>query len=50
MNKDQTKKDSENKDEKLVELSDSEANEITGGFKFHHHKENPTQVPMSEGG
>ena len=31
------------------ELSEEELSGLSGGFKFHEHKQNPTQVPISQG-
>jgi len=30
------------------ELSDCDLESLSGGFKFHKHERNPTQVPLSE--
>ena len=31
------------------ELSEEELSGLSGGFKLHEFKQNPTQVPMSQG-
>ena len=36
------------KDDEKVELTDTDVDGVDGGFKFHQHKVNPTQVPMSQ--
>ena len=30
------------------ELTEEELKGLSGGFKFHKHERNPTQVPLSE--
>ena len=30
------------------DLSDHDLEGLSGGFKFHKHERNPTQVPLSE--
>jgi len=30
------------------ELNEEELKGLSGGFKFHKHERNPTQVPLSE--
>ena len=40
----------ENESPELTEeLSEEELSGLSGGFKFHEHKQNPTQVPISQG-
>ena len=38
----------ENESLELKELSEEELSGLSGGFKFHEHKQNPTQVPISQ--
>ena len=39
----------ENESPELTEeLSEEELSGLSGGFKFHEHKQNPTQVPISQ--
>ena len=36
------------KDETKEDLSEEDVKGVSGGFKFHKHEQNPTQVPISE--